>query len=174
MWFDELQLQVVLLSVAHGDRGWPALPGDAGCCEGLYAPAHGPHLLDRADHGWGADVGGSGTVAPGGEEVITGAYSLFFRGRPGDLVWLACPPSSQRATPVVCCQPVTLSRPGHNFSSGCVLEHSEPAIHRAVQGAVWSGSCRRPKVVEYIAGAHQFLPDHLTGVEVERSPVISI
>jgi hypothetical protein len=39
-----------------------AQPGDAGGGEGIHAAAHGSQRLDRAKHGWGADLGGGGEL----------------------------------------------------------------------------------------------------------------
>ena len=58
--------QVVLLSVAAGDRDGLPSPETLECGKGLHPAAHGPERLDRADHGWGADVGG------GGEKITVG------------------------------------------------------------------------------------------------------
>ena len=33
--------------------------------------------MDRADHRWGADVGGSGAIAPGGEIVLSETAHTF-------------------------------------------------------------------------------------------------
>ena len=53
-----------------------------------------------------------------------------------------------------------------------VLKHRETTVYRAVESSVRPDVRRRPKVVEHVAGAHQFLPDHLTGAEVERGEVV--
>src|SRR5512139_4197828 len=65
------------------------------------------------------------------------------------------------------------ARPLQHVSVG-VLKHRETTVYRAVESSVRPDACRRPKVVEHVAGAHQFLPDHLTGAEVERGEVIRV
>ncbi len=69
-WIEKLRPQVVLLSAAADDPAPDPEVLDA--LAGLHPAAHGSERLDRADHGWGADVGG------GGEEV---------RGNVGFRVW---------------------------------------------------------------------------------------
>ena len=51
------------ISLAAGGAEWAARRGDDEGSGGVHRVADRPEWLDRAEHGWGADVGG------GGEEI---------------------------------------------------------------------------------------------------------
>ena len=59
-WIQRWQPQVVLLSVAAGDKLGSPDSGNPAGSGWIHPAAHRPERLDRAEHRWRADVGGGG------------------------------------------------------------------------------------------------------------------
>ena len=78
-WIATLQPQVVLLSVSPKDATGLPSPETLEAVEGYSLLRTDRNGWIELTHGWGADVGGGGTVVaqPGGEDVIPSSTRFF-------------------------------------------------------------------------------------------------